>query len=99
MYYTRMIRYTRIFLILLMGLLCGCNLTQAAPTSVPTATTVQVAVVSSPIPTLDRGTPDATATTEGVTKRKAGVMPAQDGSAGIHPVQRREKRRRANAAG
>lgn len=59
-----MIRYTRIFLILVMAVLCGCNLTQAAPTAMPTATTVQVAVVSSPIPTLDRGIPDATVTPE-----------------------------------
>jgi hypothetical protein len=70
-YYTRMIRYTRIFLILVMAVLCGCNLTQAAPTAMPTATTVQVAVVSSPIPTLDRGTPDATITPEDAAPESA----------------------------
>lgn len=71
MYYTRMIRYTRIFLVFMMGVLCGCNLTQAAPTTVPTATTVQVAVASSPIPTLDRGTPDASSTPEDATPEDA----------------------------
>lgn len=41
---------------------CGCNLTQAAPTAVPTATTIQVAAVNSPTPTLEDATPTETPT-------------------------------------
>ena len=47
----------------------------------PTATTVQVAVVSSPIPTLDRGTPDASVTPENTALEAAPTEPGESGDA------------------
>lgn len=57
-------RYRLTLTLVCTALLCGCNLTQAAPSAVPTATTVQISALTSPIPTLVRGTP-ASATAPG----------------------------------
>ncbi|MBK9125822.1 MAG: hypothetical protein IPM16_22220 [Chloroflexi bacterium] len=74
--------FRRPLAILAAVMLCGCTLSQAAPTAVPTATTFQAQIaLGSPVPTLARpGTPSTATSTPESTDAQAteAVTPAAD---------------------
>lgn len=79
-----MIRFPHFLLLFCFAALCGCNLTQAAPTAVPTTTTVQVAAQTSPIPTLSRGA-SSTPTAEAAATDAASTTPDATAAAAATP--------------